>query len=342
MAGERIAIMRALVIGGTGLISRGIVKHLLARGAEVRAFNRGRCADPASPADVRTVLGDRDDADALSAVAGENFDIVIDMVCFRNEQAAAAVAAFGGKCRHYIFCSTVCTYGTGSSSTVLIDELSPQHPTSGYGRDKVACEQTFFAAHRAGRFAITIIRPSQTYGPGGPMIDNLEFDAVAWARIERGLPVLCASDGLGQWVSTHRDDCGKLFAYAALRPSTYGKAYNATRPQHTTWSQYYRQVSAALGKETELIYMPRDWIVRRDPERFGLLKEITGFHGAYDSSAARRDVPEFDCDIDLTAGAAEVFADQRRRGKWRDSREDLAYQAMVDEAVKLGQEPQPA
>jgi uncharacterized protein YbjT (DUF2867 family) len=98
--------MRALVIGGTGLISRGIVKHLLARGVEVRAFNRGKSAEPPLPADVRTVLGDRDDAEALSAVAGENFDVVIDMVCFRNEQATAAVAAFGGKCQHYIFCST--------------------------------------------------------------------------------------------------------------------------------------------------------------------------------------------------------------------------------------------
>jgi nucleoside-diphosphate-sugar epimerase len=333
--------MRVLVIGGTGLISRGIVKHLLVRGAEVTVFNRGTCGGASLPADVRAVLGDRDDAAALSGVAKTNYDVVIDMVCFRTEQATAAVAAFGGKCRHYIFCSTVCTYGTGSPSTVLIDESFPQQPTSGYGRDKVTCERAFFTAHRAGRFAITIIRPSQTYGPGGPMIDNLEFDAIAWDRIDRGLPVLCASDGLGQWVSTHRDDCGKLFAYAALRPSTYGKAYNATRQQHTTWSQYYRQVSAALEREAQLIYMPRDWIVRRDPKRFGLLKEITGFHGAYDSAAARRDVPEFVCDIDLTAGAAEVFADQRRRGKWKDSREDSAYQAMVDEAVNLGQEPQP-
>jgi nucleoside-diphosphate-sugar epimerase len=334
--------MRVLVIGGTGLISRGIVKHLLVRGAEVKVFNRGTCGGASLPADVRAVLGDRDDAAALSAVARANFDVVIDMVCFRNEQATAAVAAFGDKCRHYMFCSTVCTYGTGSPSTVLIDESFPQQPTSGYGRDKVACERAFLAAHRAGRFAITIIRPSQTYGPGGPMIDNLEFDAIAWDRIDRGLPVLCASDGLGHWVSTHRDDCGKLFAYAALRPSTYGKAYNATRQQHTTWSQYYRQVSAALEREAQLIYMPRDWIVRRDPKRFGLLREITGFHGAYDSAAARRDVPEFVCDIDLTAGAAEVFADQRRRGKWKDSREDSAYQAMVDEAVNLGQGPQPA
>jgi hypothetical protein len=40
--------------------------------------------------------------------------------------------------------------------------------------------------------------------------------------------------------------------------------------------------------------------------------------------------------VDLTTGAAEVFTDQRRRGKWRDSREDLAYQAIVDEAIKTG------
>jgi nucleoside-diphosphate-sugar epimerase len=177
--------MRTLVIGGTGLISRGIVKHLLGRGAKVTVFNRGKSAEPPLPPDVRTVLGDRDDADALSAVAEENFDVVIDMVCFCDKQATAAVTAFGSKCQQYIFCSTVCTYGTGSPATVLIDESSPQQPTSGYGRHKVACEQTFLAAHGAGRFATTIIRPSQTYGPGNPMIDNLEFDAVAWDRVDR-------------------------------------------------------------------------------------------------------------------------------------------------------------
>jgi hypothetical protein len=44
----------------------------------------------------------------------------------------------------------------------------------------------------------------------------------------------------------------------------------------------------------------------------------------------------------MTSGAAEVFTDQRRRGKWNDSGEDAAYQAMVDDAIELGQEPQPA
>jgi hypothetical protein len=53
----------------------------------------------------------------------------------------------------------------------------------------------------------------------------------------------------------------------------------------------------------------------RPPSRFPLLSsrpyapQVAS--SSYDSSAPRRDVPEFVCDIDLTAGAAEVFADQR-------------------------------
>ena len=330
--------MRVLLIGGTGLISRGIVKHLLARGAEVTAFNRGRHADPPLPTGVRTVLGDRDDPAALAALPAT--DVVVDMVCFGPAQATAAAAAFAGRCQHYVFCSTVCTYGVGVPPGVFIDESFPQDPISDYGRNKVAAERVFLDAHAAGQFAATIVRPSHTYGPGSPLIDNLEFDAVAWDRIDRGLPVLCAGDGLGLWVSTHRDDCGKLFAHAAGNPGTFGKAYNATRSEHTTWSEYYRQAAAALGRTPELIYMPRDWIVRHDPKRFGLLKEITGYLGAYDSAAARRDVPAFTCDMGLTDGAAEVFEDQRRRGAWKDSRADAAYQTMVDAAVALGQEPQ--
>ncbi len=165
---------------------------------------------------------------------------------------------------------------------------------------------------------------------------------MAWDRIEHGRPVLCAGDGLGLWQSTHRDDCGKLFAYAALNPRTYGQNYNATREVVFTWRDYYRQAAAALGRTAELIFMPAAWIVRHDPQRFGLLNEITRFHGAYNSTKARRDVPEFKCEIDLTTGAMETFNDLRRRNAWRDSGTDVLYQSMIDEALKTGVAPVPA
>jgi nucleoside-diphosphate-sugar epimerase len=334
--------MQILIIGGTGLISRGIVKHLLARGAEVTVFNRAQREDTL-PREVKRLRGDRNQFSEFErTVQAARFDAVIDMVCFGPEQADGAVSAFGGRCQQFIFCSTVCTYGVKLPPQVLIDESFPQEPISGYGRNKLACEQIFRRAHEAGRFQLTIIRPSSTYGPGAPLIDNLEPNAVAWDRIERGQPVLCAGDGLGLWQSTHRDDCGKLFAYATLNPKTYGQVYNATRDEVLTWRDYYRQAAAALGKPAQLVFMPAAWVVRHDPQRFGLLHEITQFHGAYNSAKARRDVPEFRCEIDLTRGATETFADIHRRNAWRDSRTDSLYQTTIDEALAAGVSPVPA
>jgi len=331
--------MRVLIIGGTGLISRGIVKHLLARGAEVTVFNRAQREDTL-PGDVKRLTGDRNQfVDFERQFATARFDVVIDMICFTPEQADSAVRAFRGRCEQFIFCSTVCTYGVKLPPQVLVDESFPQEPISGYGRNKLACEQIFRRTHEGRQFQVTIIRPSSTYGAGAPLIDNLEPNAVAWDRIERGQPALCAGEGLGLWQSTHRDDCGKLFAYAALNPQTYGQDYNATRDEVLTWRDYHRQAALALGKTAHLVFMPAAWIVRHDPQRFGLLHEITQYHGAYDSTKARRDVPEFKCEVDLTRGATETFVDMRRRGVWQDSSGDSLYQAMIDEALATGIEP---
>jgi nucleoside-diphosphate-sugar epimerase len=331
--------MRVLIIGGTGLISTGIVKHLLARGADVTTFNRAQ-TDRRIGEGVKQITGDRNDFEAFEQrFANEKFDVVIDMICYMPGQAESAVRAFGGRCEQFIFCSTVCTYGGNVPPHVLIDETFPQQPVSDYGNSKLWCEQTFLQAHADGKYKTTIVRPSCTYGPGGRLIDNLEFAPAAWDRIEKGKPVLCAGDGLGLWVGTHRDDVGKLFAHAALNPKTYGQAYNATGDDHVTWRQWYRRVGEVLGRDVQLLFMPAAWIVNHDPTRFTLLAEITQFHGAYSSEKAKRDVPEFHADIPFADGAKATLDDVRRRGQWRDSDGDALYDAMAQKAVAAGVEP---
>jgi nucleoside-diphosphate-sugar epimerase len=328
--------MKVLLIGGTGLISTGIVKHLLARGAKVTMFNRAQRENTLPPG-IEQITGDRNQyAEFESRFKDSRYDVVMDMICFNPEQAASDVRAFGGRCGHFIFCSTVCTYGVKIPTNVLVDETFPQEPISGYGKNKVLCEKTFLEAEAQRKFPLTIIRPSHTYGPGNPMICNLEFNSVAWDRIRRGLPVLCAGDGHGLWVSTHRDDCGKLFAYAAMNPKCYGQAYNATRDQNITWRDYFRDVSAALGRKANVLFMPAAWIVKHDARRFGLLHEISQFHGAYDSSKAKRDVPEFRCEIGLTDGAAATFRDLERRSAWKSSEGDEVYEKMIEAAKSIG------
>jgi len=308
---------------------------LLARGADVTLFNRGQRGH--ADACVRVVTGDRNDAQLLAArFETERFDAVIDMICFTPEQADATVRAFAGRTAQLIFCSTVCTYGVDIPPQVLVDETFPQEPISEYARNKVACERIFERAFAAGHFQTTIIRPSHTYGPGASLIDQMEFDSAVWDRVQHGLPVLCAGDGLGLWQATHRHDVGKLFAYAAGNAKTYGQAYNATRPEVFTWRDYYRQAAAALGTTAQLVMVPAGWVVAQNPTRFSFLQEITRYHGAYDSAKARATVPEFDCRIGFVAGAQETFADVKKRGAWRRHQDDAEYSALVTRALSLG------
>ena len=331
--------MRVLIIGGTGLISTGIVKHLLARGADITMFNRSQ-TERRFPDSVKRITGDRNDFEAFEArFANERFDVVIDMICYMPGQAESAARAFAGRCKQFMFCSTVCTYGVNVPRSVLVDETFTQQPISDYGNSKLWCEQTFMQAHADGKFNATIIRPSCTYGEGGRLIDNLEFEPVAWDRIEKNKPVLCAGDGLGLWVGTHRDDVGTFFAYGALNPKTYGQAYNATGDDHVTWRQWYRRVANVLERDVQLLFMPAAWIVNHDPTRFTLLAEITQFHGAYSSEKARRDVPEFKPQIAFEDGAKRTLDDVRARGAWRGSDGDELYQSMVDKALAAGVEP---
>jgi nucleoside-diphosphate-sugar epimerase len=326
--------MNVLVLGGTGLISTGIVKHLVARGARVTVLTRGR-RESALPDGVVHLAGDRSELERTVGGA-PRFDVVIDMICFDPEQAEATVRAFRGRVAQLIFCSTVCTYGVKSPSGVLVDETFPQEPTTPYGKNKLECERRFVRAAEERAFALTIVRPSHTYGPGGPMLDQIEIDGVGWDRVERGLPVLCAGDGLGLWQSTHRDDVGKLFAHAALNPKTYGEAYNATRDAVLTWRAYHREVARSLDRPAQLVFAPASFIVGELEERAAFLAEVSGFHGAYSSAKAKADVPEFEATIDLVNGARETLSDLKGRGRWRNGATDAVYQRAVDRALSLG------
>jgi nucleoside-diphosphate-sugar epimerase len=328
--------MDVLIVGGTGLIGVGIVKELLARKASVTMYNRARRDNPFPPS-VKQIVGDRKDAGAFErAFEKSRYDVVIDMICFTPADAESTVRAFGGRCEQLEFCSTVCTYGVKVPAGVLVDEHFAQEPITAYGRDKVACERIFERAANEGRFALTVLRPSHTYGPGASLVDQLEFDGVAWDRIVRGLPVLCAGDGLGLWQSTHRDDCGKLFAHAALNPKTYGQAYNATRDEVLTWREYYRQAARALGARAKLVFVPAGWLLAQRKDRFDFLRTVTQFHGAYSSAKAKAHVPEFAPAIDFESGARETLADVRRRGAWRDSESDEDYERLVEIAMRMG------
>jgi nucleoside-diphosphate-sugar epimerase len=68
--------MRLLVLGGTGFVGGATVAEAVRRGWSVTVFNRGVSAAP--PAGVHRLRGDRDAPGGLAALAGGEWDLVVD------------------------------------------------------------------------------------------------------------------------------------------------------------------------------------------------------------------------------------------------------------------------
>jgi len=291
--------MNILIIGGTGNISTGIVKGLRERFGEkatITVFNRGKTTDSLPP-EVKRLHGDRNDFAAFEKqFAGTTWDAVIDMICFRSDQAESALRAFAGKTGHFIFCSTVCTYGN-TQTIVPTPESTPQLPHSVYGKNKLACEQIFLKAFRAGAFGAgngcTIFRPSHTTGPGKDLHGNSGSPTFV-DRLRKGLPVIVSGDGNGLWQMASSDDVGLAFAYAVGRSQTFGEAYNVVADNVQTWDEVTRTIAAAMGApEPKIVHIPTDLLMAIDAERYRGLHEIFQYHGVYSNAKIRRDIPEF-------------------------------------------------
>ncbi len=309
--------MKVLIIGGTGLMSSGIVKALQARGADLTVFNRGRTDDRLGA--VRRRQGDRNDCAAFErTMAGAgNWDVVIDMICFRPDQAESALRAFTGRCGHFLLCSTVCTYGN-TQTVVPTLETTPQAPHSAYGRDKVACEQLLLKAQADGRMNVTIFRPSHTYGPGGNVINNLGWAPTFVDRLRKGRPIIVSGDGHGLWQSTYSEDVGVGFAHAAGRSKCFGEAYNIVGDEVVTWDDYTRRTAAAIGAPApRIVHVPTDFLLAADRPRFVALEEIFRFHGVYANAKLKRDVPEYRPAMPFEEGV-------RRTVAWMDQHRTIA------------------
>ena len=79
-------------------------------GHRITLLNRGRTADPFGTR-VSRVIGDRSDPETIQrAVARRDFDVVVDVIGFREEDTHAAVEKLSGRIGHFIHVSTASVY----------------------------------------------------------------------------------------------------------------------------------------------------------------------------------------------------------------------------------------
>ena len=158
--------MHVLVLGGTRFVGRHVVNAALEAGHEVTLFNRG-LTNPELYPDVEKLRGDR--GDDLSAIAGREFDTVLDIAGYLPRHVRRSTEELRSLTGFYVFVSSISVYS--DFSPIGIDEDAPleqlEDETSedigrDYGALKVRCEEIVQSAFVDDSL---IVRPGLIVGP---------------------------------------------------------------------------------------------------------------------------------------------------------------------------------
>ncbi len=283
--------MKILIIGGTGLISTPITQMLLGQNHTVTHFNRGN--KQGEFPDVQTIVGDRTDYATFKNLLGnQKFDCVIDMVCYKPDDAKSAIETFQNTIEQYIFCSTVDVY-TKPASRYPVTEDAARQPSKEfmYAHDKARCEEVFSSAYEQNNFPVTVIRPAYTYREGVGILHTFGWSTDYLERIRTGKPIISHGDGNSFWVACHADDVAKAFVNSVGNTQTLGKSYHVAGEEWLTWKAYHETVAKALGCESpEIIHIPTDVLYQLAPEQSFWAKVNFQFNNLFDNTKAKEDL----------------------------------------------------
>jgi nucleoside-diphosphate-sugar epimerase len=331
--------MKILIIGGTGNISTAITRALVERGDDVTLYNRGK-SKVQIPDGYKTILGDRTDYAVFEAQMAEagRFDCVIDMICYKPEEAESIVRAFRGRIGQLIFCSTVDVYTKPAKLYPITAEAERQpSPVFPYAFNKGLCENILREAHQRGDFPLTIIRPAQTYNDSSTPIPLLGPGTSLLNRIRKGKPVIVHGNGTSLWVASHRDDVGPAFVGAIGNSETFGKGYDVTGDEWMTWEAYYETAARVMdAPPITFVHIPTDLLGKIAPKSAEWCVVNFHYNNIFDNTPAKTDLG-FQYTITWEEGVRRMVAWHDERGAIDGSPEYPFYDQIVAAWQRLGE-----
>ena len=258
-----IAVMRTVVIGGTGHIGTFLIPQLVARGHDVILLSRGQRSPYRSPGGwprVRTVEVDREAEDAAGTfgdlVARLDAEVVVDLICFTEDSARQLGEALAGRVQHLLHCGSIWVHGP--SSAVPTREDSPRRPLGEYGVAKAAIELYLLSQARSGGVPATVIHPGHITGPGWiPINPAGNLDLGVFQDLADGNKVTLPNLGMETLQHVHAADVAGVFVEAiAHRSVSVGESFHAVASGAMTLRGYAEAVAGWFGRDADLAFLP--------------------------------------------------------------------------------------
>ena len=313
--------MKALFIGGNGIISSESSRLALARGWDLTLLNRGVDGTRPPIEGAKSIVGDATDpASVRDAVGSRTFDVVVNFRAFTPAQVQADVDLFAGRTGQYVFISSASAYRKPVVRLPISESTPLRNPFWRYSRDKIACEDLLLAAYREDDFPMTIVRPSHTYDP---TLIPLEGGWTVIDRMRRGRPTVVHGDGTSFWTLTHSRDFAKGFVPLLGDPRVLGDDVHITTDEHLTWDDVARGLARAAGAEADIVHVGSERLGRAIPAWKDGIVGDKAHSLIFDNSKIKTLVPDFVATTTWVQGAQEIV-------DWYDAHPD---QQVVDEAL---------
>lgn len=252
-----------LIIGGTGFTGPEQVNYALARGHRVTLFNRNKTRPDFFKGRVTELIGDLNSD--TSALAGHDFDVVIDNPTTSPVWVRNVAKYMAGHTKHYIFISTESVYVDNSRPWAdETDALTPMpagldpfgvpiaEARKYYGALKTFCEGF---VQRTYPGISTVIRPGLIVGP----LDRSDRFTYWPVRIDRGGEVLAPGhpDEPAQYIDA-RDLAEWTIRMAENR--TFG-IYNGVGPNGPlTMAELLYGIKAVTTAGAQFTWVPADFL----------------------------------------------------------------------------------
>lgn len=322
--------MKVLVVGGTGLISSNIVRQLVTQGHEPIIVNRGTRKLP--DLDVETIVVDKSDREEFGKkMEGRSFDAVIDMITFNRHDVETTIETFADKTNHIVVCSTVAAYQRPYNTIPVREEAEHlrDEESFGYGFHKAEMERAAQAAWQERNIPITIIRPSLTFGVGAANMGTLRQNVGIVSRIRQGKPLVVHGDGVHSWSFSFAPDVARAFVGVLGKRGSFGEAYHATSEERTVWADLYLTFGRLVGQEPELVHIPSKYLMEAAPDACAHLYFEKSYDGLFSNDKLRSVLPNFEAEITLEQGLAEILEWWDRSGAEVDPTKDRIEDALV-------------
>ncbi|MEA4932598.1 MAG: NAD-dependent epimerase/dehydratase family protein [Lawsonibacter sp.] len=299
--------MKFLVLGGAGVIGRQIVRQALNAGHEVTAFDKNS-GFPPECAGAQLAVGDRYAADFAARFENQRFDAVIDMICGSVADAKATLNTFGKTAAQIIVTSSIASYNRPYRSYPLREsaERPACDPAFQYACDKAQMELYLKSKMGAQPAAITILRPSLTFGPGATNFGMLRQNRNVVRRIRQNRPVVMVGEGVIPWNITFSPDLGRAYLLACGNQNTYNDDFHVTANEVVMWEDLYRAVGRAVGHEPDMAYISSVTLRRVLGPLCGHLNFEKVYFSVCDNSKFRQAVPEFEPRVCFDKGIRQL------------------------------------